>query len=55
MNLIYGLYIDCQHYEAGKLFSYMGESVILPDSFTYTPLSRGQCMLGCLERHDALC
>jgi pentatricopeptide repeat protein len=46
MTLIYGLYIDSQHCEAGKLFSYMRKSGMVPDSFTYTLLIRGQCMLG---------
>jgi pentatricopeptide repeat protein len=48
MTLIYGLYLDGQHYEAGKLFSYMRKSGMMPDSFTYTLLIRGQCMLGCV-------
>lgn len=46
MTLIYGLYIDGQYHEAGKFFSCMRESDMVPDSFTYSLLIRGQCMLG---------
>jgi pentatricopeptide repeat protein len=46
MTLIYGLYLDGQYHEAGKFFSGMRESGMVPDSFTYSLLIRGQCMLG---------
>jgi pentatricopeptide repeat protein len=46
MTLIYGLYLDGQYSEAGKIFTCMRESGSVPDSFTYSLLIRGQCILG---------